>query len=228
VLSAPVRRLPIKKTALEDLRETRNESEDDTKHPISDIRLGFVGEGGPYQQSDLSKEDGNTPARGANSNLDGPFMKSFRVYPGLDLSAVVHFRGKHRRSRAASYQVTTETLTERCDLRIQPFSGSPNDSRWSPKDGVMIVKVYIPSTDDIWAAYFPTNVTLFMFTRKWVSRLSLHLRFSGSTMDTPEYYFDDDDFQYWIKHRVRNGRNLPIVGHLDYAVPLPPVIPNET
>ncbi|OAX41102.1 hypothetical protein K503DRAFT_646192, partial [Rhizopogon vinicolor AM-OR11-026] len=94
-----------------------------------------------------------------------------------------------------------------------PFSGNLRDPRWAPENGMMIVKVYIPSTDDIWAAYFPTNITLPMFTSRWLSKLSLHLQFSGSAMDTPEYYFDDDDFQCWLKHRVRHGRNLPIVGH---------------
>jgi hypothetical protein len=84
----------------------------------------------------------------------------------------------------------------------------------------MVIKVYIPSTNDLWAAYVPTSVTLSAFTCRWSSKLSLHLRFSGSVMDTPEYYFDSDEvFQCWVKRRIRHGRNLPIVGHLDYAVP---------
>ncbi|KAG1776007.1 hypothetical protein EV702DRAFT_972045, partial [Suillus placidus] len=111
-------------------------------------------------------------------------------------------------------------------IEIQPYSGSPKESRWAPENGMIIIKVYIPSTNDLWAAYVPTSVTLSMFTCIWLSKLSLHLRFSGSAMDTPEYYFDSDEvFQRWIKRRIRHGRNLPIVGHLDYAVyPLPLVV----
>jgi len=216
--------------ALEDLPETSIEGEGETGNQFLDTRLRFVEDDSPYQQSEsnvscATKVGRNTSARGA-SNPDGLTQPS-RVYPALEPSAMVHFRGKHRRSRAASYHVTTGTLTERGDLYIQSFSGSPNDSRWSPKNGMMVVKVYIPSTDDIWAAYFPTNVTISMFTLRWLSKLNLRLRFSGSTMDTPEYYFDDDGFQCWIKHRVRHDRNLPIVGHLDYAVPLPCLSPNH-
>ncbi|KAG1740340.1 hypothetical protein EDB19DRAFT_1635323 [Suillus lakei] len=156
-------------------------------------------------------------------------MKSLPVYPSLELSAVVHFHGKHRRSRAASYQITPGTLTERGHLiEIRSFSRNSKDSRWAPRNGMMVVKVYIPSTDDIWAAYVPTSITLSTFRCRWLSKLSLHLRFSGSAMDTPEYYFDSDEvFQHWVKRRVRHGRNLPIVGHLDYAVLPLPLVPKE-
>ncbi|OJA07932.1 hypothetical protein AZE42_03675 [Rhizopogon vesiculosus] len=230
VLSAPVRRLPAMRVALEDLPETRKESDDEIENLISDLRLESIKEGSPFQQPDLrcaSKEDTNTSARGAILYSDGVPRKSFRAYPRLEPSAIVHFRGRHHRSRAASYQITTGILAERGELDIQPFSGSQRDPRWAPKNGMMIVKVYIPSTDDIWAAYFPTNITLPTFASRWLSKLSLHLQFSGSAMDTPEYYFDDDDFQCWLKHRVRHGRNLPIVGHLDYGVLPSPLLPKD-
>jgi hypothetical protein len=222
VLSAPVRRLPVMSAPLEDLPEARKENEDETENPISDTCLGFLEEDSSCHQSDLScasKENANTHTP-ATSNPNGVFMKSFCTNPRLERSAVVHFRGKHHRSRAASYRITTGTLTERGGCNIQPLSISLKDSRWAPKNGMVIIKVFIPSTDDIWAAYFPTNVTLSAFRCRWLSKLGVHLRFSGSAMDTPEYYFNDDEFQYWIRHRVRHGRNLPIVGHLDYAVPL--------
>ncbi|KAG2064958.1 hypothetical protein BDR04DRAFT_952558, partial [Suillus decipiens] len=100
-------------------------------------------------------------------------------------------------------------------IKMQPFSRSPKESRWAPENGMIIIKVYIPSTDDLWAAYVPTSVTLSTFTCRWLSKLSLHLRFSGSAMDTPEYYFNSDEvFQCWVRCRIRHGRNLPIVGHL--------------
>ncbi|KAG1811288.1 uncharacterized protein BJ212DRAFT_565721 [Suillus subaureus] len=224
-LSAPVCRLPAFQVAHEDSPKFRKESEDETENHASDIILEFIEDGSRCQQSDLtcaSKESENhntTP--GATPQSDGVLVKSASVYPCLEPSAVVRFHGKHRRSRAASYQITSGTLTERRDLiEIQPFSESPKESRWAPENGMMVIKVYIPSTNDLWAAYVPTSVTLSMFTCRCLSKLSLHLRFSGSVMDTPEYYFDSDEaFQCWVKRRVRHGRNLPIVGHLDYAVP---------
>ncbi|KAG1731973.1 uncharacterized protein EDB91DRAFT_701978 [Suillus paluster] len=214
-LSAPACRLPAFEVAHEYSPEPRNEIEDETEG--SNILLEFIEDVSRCQPSVLT------------SHSDGVLVKSFPMYPGLEPSVTVHFHGKHRRSRAASYQITPGALTERGDLiEIQPFSGSPKDARWAPKNGMMVIKVYIPSTDDIWATYVPTSVTLSTFTCIWLSKLSLHLRFSGSVLDTPEYYFDSDEvFQHWVNRRIRHGRNLPIVGHLDYAVPSFPLLPQE-
>lgn len=232
-LSAPVCRLPAFQAAHEDSPKYSKESEDETENQASSILLEFIEDSSRLQHSDhtcTSKENNShNSAPGTTSQLDTILVKSAPVCPCLVPSAVVHFHSKHHRSRGASYQVISGTLTERRDLpEIQPFSRSPKESRWTPGNGMMVIKVYIPSTDDLWAAYVPTTVTLFTFTCKWSSKLSLRLRFSGSAMDTPEYYFDSDEvFQRWVKHRVRHGRNLPIVGHLDYAVPPPPLVLKE-
>ncbi|KAG2035327.1 hypothetical protein BDR03DRAFT_1093230 [Suillus americanus] len=221
-LAAPVCRLSAFQVAHEDSPESRKESEDETENQASDIILEFIEDS--CRQSDPTraskKSKGYNPAPGFTSQSDGVLVKSAPVYPCLEPSAVVHFHGRHRRCRAASYQITSGILSERRNLiDIQPSSWSSKESRWAPENGMMVIKVYIPSTNDLWAAYVPTSVTLSAFTCKWFSKLSLHLRFSGSAMDTPEYYFDSDEvFQCWVKRRVRHGRNLPIVGHLDYAV----------
>ncbi|KAG1895870.1 uncharacterized protein F5891DRAFT_643670 [Suillus fuscotomentosus] len=232
-LSAPVCRLPAFQVAHEDSPKYRKESEDETENQASSILLEFIEDSSRLQHSDhtcTSKENNShNSAPGTTSQLDTILVKSAPVCPCLVPSAVVHFHSKHHRSRGASYQVISGTLTERRDLpEIQSFSRSPKESRWTPGNGMMVIKVYIPSTDDLWAAYVPTTVTLFTFTCKWSFKLSLRLRFSGSAMDTPDYYFDSDEvFQRWVKHRVRHGRNLPIVGHLDYAVPPPPLVLKE-
>ncbi|KAG2139711.1 hypothetical protein DEU56DRAFT_799801 [Suillus clintonianus] len=232
-LSTPVCRLPAFEVAHEDSPESRKESEDETGNQASNTLLDFIEDSSRCQQFDIScvskENEGGTRAPGATSQSDRVLMKSSPVYPGLELSPVVYFHGKHRRSRAASYQITPGTLTERGQIiDTLPCSRRSGDSRWAPKNGMMVIKVYIPSTDDIWAAYVPTSVTLSTFTCRWLSKLSLHLRFSGSAMDTPEYHFDSDEvFQYWVKRRVRHGRNLPIVGHLDYSVLPLPFVPKE-
>ncbi|KAG2137144.1 uncharacterized protein EDB93DRAFT_1167720 [Suillus bovinus] len=232
-LSAPVCRLPAFQGAHKYSLESSKESDDKTENQASSILLEFIEDGSRHQQSDLtsaSKESKNhNSASGVTSQSDAVLVKSVPDYPRLEPSAVVHSHGKHRRARAASYQIISGTLTEHKDyIDIQSFCRSPKESRWAPENGMMVIKVYIPSTNDLWAAYFPTYVTLSMFTYIWSSKLSLRLRFSGSAMDTPEYYFERDEvFQCWVKHRVRHGRNLPIVGHLDYAVPLPPLVPKE-
>jgi hypothetical protein len=231
--SAPLCRLPAFEVVHEDAPEPRKESEGETENQASSIILEFIEDVSRCQQSDLccaSKEsEHHNLAPGATSQSDVVLVKSAPVYPCLEPSAVVHFHGKHRRSPAAFYQITPGTLIQRRDLvEIHLSSWSPKELRWAPKNSMMVIKVYIPSTDDLWAAYVPTSVTLSTFTCKWLSKLNLRLRFSGSMMDTPEYYFHSDEvFQCWVKRRVRHGRNLPIVGHLDYAVPPLPHVPKE-
>ncbi|KAG2137164.1 uncharacterized protein EDB93DRAFT_1339313 [Suillus bovinus] len=155
--------------------ESSKESEDNTENQASSILPEFI-------------EDGVTSQSGA------VLVKSVPDYPRLEPSAVVHSYGKHRRARAASCQIISGTLTGRKDyIDIQSFCRSPKESRWAPENGMMVIKVYTPSTNDLWAAYFSTCVTLSMFTCIWSSKLSLRLRFSGSAMDTPEYYFERDE-----------------------------------
>ncbi|KAL4075488.1 hypothetical protein J3A83DRAFT_4072370, partial [Scleroderma citrinum] len=87
--------------------------------------------------------------------------------------------------------------------------------KWAPVDGMMIVKVFVPETDDIWKVRVPEDITLPRFSSRVLSKLGFHVAFSGSCFDGPEYYFrNDETFRYWIDKRIRNGRNLPIVSHV--------------
>ncbi|KAH7888204.1 hypothetical protein F5I97DRAFT_1791574, partial [Phlebopus sp. FC_14] len=87
--------------------------------------------------------------------------------------------------------------------------------KWAPKDGMIIVKVFVPSTSDTWKLKVPEDINLQRFTCKVLSKLGFHVAFSGSCWDSPEYFFKSNaSFRHWLEGRIRFGRNLPIVAHV--------------
>ncbi|KAI5991946.1 hypothetical protein EDD15DRAFT_2106719, partial [Pisolithus albus] len=88
--------------------------------------------------------------------------------------------------------------------------------RWAPVNGMIIIKVFVPATDDTWKVRVPEDITLQRFTSKVLSKLGFHVAFSGSCFDGTEYYFRTDDvFRRWVSKRIRpGGRNLPIAAHV--------------
>ncbi|KAI6169098.1 hypothetical protein EDD17DRAFT_1525276 [Pisolithus thermaeus] len=87
---------------------------------------------------------------------------------------------------------------------------------------MIIIKVFVPATDDTWKVRVPEDITLQRFTSKVLSKLGFHVAFSGSCFDGTEYYFRTDDvFRCWVSKRIRHGRNLPIAAHvIDPPAPL--------
>lgn len=94
-------------------------------------------------------------------------------------------------------------------------------SKWAPKEGQIFIKVFVPSTDDIWMFRVPQDISLIHFTSRVVAKLGFVVSFSGSVWDEPKYYFrTDEQFKSWVKGRIRFGRNLPIVAHVLARLPL--------
>ena len=94
-------------------------------------------------------------------------------------------------------------------------------SKWAPKHGQIVIKVFVPSTADIWMLRVPQHINLVDFTSRVVTKLGFAVSFSGSVWDEPKYYFRTDErFKSWVKGRIRFGRNLPIVAHVLAPLPL--------
>lgn len=99
----------------------------------------------------------------------------------------------------------------------------PHDptSKWAPKQGQIVIKVFVPSTDDIWKFRVPEDISLADFRSRVMHKLGFSVSFSGSLWDEPKYYFRTDErFKSWVKGRIRFGRNLPIVAHVPPSLPL--------
>lgn len=133
----------------------------------------------------------------------------------------------HRRTNAVHIRCPKELDRERylegpCEVSRTPDLPRSADTKWTAVDGMIVVKVFVPATDDIWRVRVPQDISLQRFTSKVLSKLGFHVAFSGSCFDGPEYHFRTNDaFRRWIDNRVRNGRNLPIVAHVIDAPPLP-------
>ena len=107
----------------------------------------------------------------------------------------------------------------------KPHARGPNahdpTSKWVPKQGQIIIKVFVPSTDNIWMFRVPQDISLADFTSRVATKLGFSVAFSGSIWDEPKYYFTTDErFKSWVKGRIRFGRNLPIVAHVLAPLPL--------
>ena len=139
-----------------------------------------------------------------------------------DLPIVIPFVRIHRRTDAVFIRVKCKggrlgsELSFEDVFAVYNFSAAtPVDTRWASVDGMTVVKVFVPATDDIWKVRVPEDISLQRFTSRVLSKLGFHVAFSGSCFDGPEYYFRDDEaFHCWLDKRIRNGRNLPIVSHV--------------
>ncbi|KIJ61442.1 hypothetical protein HYDPIDRAFT_115911, partial [Hydnomerulius pinastri MD-312] len=68
--------------------------------------------------------------------------------------------------------------------QVLPSITDSPDSKWGLKNGKITIKVFVPSTDDIWKLKVPHTITLSRFTSKVLSKLGFHVAFSGSCWDT--------------------------------------------
>lgn len=110
-------------------------------------------------------------------------------------------------------------------IKPKPHARVPNahnpTSKWAPRQGQIIIKVFAPSTADIWMFRVPQDINLADFTSRVATKLGFSVAFSGSLWDEPKYYFRTDErFKSWVKGRIRFGRNLPIVAHVLAPLPL--------
>ncbi|KAH7912447.1 hypothetical protein BJ138DRAFT_986320, partial [Hygrophoropsis aurantiaca] len=84
--------------------------------------------------------------------------------------------------------------------------------KWAPKDGMIIVKLFVHANDEIWKVKVPEIINLQRFTSKVLSKLGYHVAFSASCWDAP--FETDEAFQHWLQRRIRFGRNVPLVAHI--------------
>ena len=86
-------------------------------------------------------------------------------------------------------------------------------SRWAAKDGKIIIKVWVPSTDDIWKLRVPEDVGLTAFRARVTAKLGFDVSFSALVCGTLRTLADDDAFREWVAGRVVNGRNSLLTAH---------------
>ena len=93
-----------------------------------------------------------------------------------------------------------------------PQSSSANPHRWDPVDGKIIIKVSVPSTDDIWRFKVPENISF----RAFRAKVELKVGFAAVFLDKEpagRRIVSEEAFRRWVAGRVKNGRNYPLVVH---------------
>lgn len=93
-----------------------------------------------------------------------------------------------------------------------------NTAAWAPKNGKIIIKVHVPSTDDIWKLRVAEEVTLEEFRARVEEKIGFPPVFlTRSENNSGAVIHTEKAFRKWVETRVRNGRNHPIT-----AVHAPP------
>ncbi|KAK7683171.1 hypothetical protein QCA50_013844 [Cerrena zonata] len=83
--------------------------------------------------------------------------------------------------------------------------------RWDPIDGMIFVKVHVPSTDDIWRFKVPEAITFDAFLEKVIHKLGFVVGFAKTTKPGGKLITSEDAWKKWVARRVKDGKNRPIV-----------------
>lgn len=93
---------------------------------------------------------------------------------------------------------------------LTPSSQAAADSRrWDPVDGMIIIKVSVPSTDDIWRFKVSETISLRAFRAKVELKVGFAVVFTDGEA-IGRRILSEDGFKRWVAGRVRNGKNRPI------------------
>ncbi|KAI0711135.1 hypothetical protein C8T65DRAFT_184912 [Cerioporus squamosus] len=94
-----------------------------------------------------------------------------------------------------------------------PSASSGPSGRWAPKGGQIVIKIWLPSTDDIWALRVPQNVSLAAFRARVAAKLGFEVSFSAVRFGTLRTIGDEKAFRKWVAGRIRDGRNTTLTAH---------------
>lgn len=195
--------------------------------PHSDVLLSMIEEVGsssrPYSDNpDSSIDEPSVPKKVPPKHLKRSHQRSL-VNHSISFSSLVHAVADGCAS--FDFLIRKPKTKPKSTIKLTSHEHVPNahdpTSKWAPKQGQITIKVFVPSTDDIWMFRVPQGINLADFTSRVATKLGFAISFSGSLWDEPKYYFvTDERFKSWVKRRIRFGRNLPIVAHVLAPLPL--------
>ena len=90
------------------------------------------------------------------------------------------------------------------------FATGFDPNRWDPVDGRIVIKVAVPSTDDIWRFKVPHNVSLRGFRAKVELKIGFAVTFAESDAPQARRVASEEAFRRWVANRVKDGRNTPL------------------
>ncbi|CAL1709085.1 unnamed protein product [Somion occarium] len=124
----------------------------------------------------------------------------------------VGFRVPNQNSQMLN-QASTATLRpgNTISITVNDVEPQPELPRWEPVDGTIIIKVRLPSIDDIWRFKVPCDIALEAFREKVVHKIGFPVGFTKTTKANAKLIVSEDAWKRWIAGRVKDGRNRPLV-----------------
>ncbi|KAI0765154.1 hypothetical protein C8Q74DRAFT_1032705 [Fomes fomentarius] len=88
-----------------------------------------------------------------------------------------------------------------------PTTTTGDDSAWAPRNGRMIIKIWVPSTDDVWKLRVAEDVSLEQFRARVAAKVGFDVVFSENTSGLLRTVADEETFRRWVAARVVKGKN---------------------
>ncbi|KAH9852506.1 hypothetical protein C2E23DRAFT_921272 [Lenzites betulinus] len=85
--------------------------------------------------------------------------------------------------------------------------------KWAPRDGHIVIKVWVPTTDDIWKVRVPVGEGLAPFRARVAAKVGFDVAFAAVVDGHLRAVADEDAFRRWAAGRVRGGRNTLLTAH---------------
>ncbi len=157
----------------------------------------------PSGKENVPPGDRNTNAQGDSRPPRPPYPRR-RPAPLLPQSSI-HASGLDLRSPQAPVRDL--------DVPSPRLPAASASASWAPKDGQIVIKIWLPSTDDIWALRVPQDVSLAAFRARVAAKLGFEVSFSAVRFGTLRTVGDEEAFRRWVAGRVRAGRNTTLTAH---------------
>ncbi|EJF63793.1 hypothetical protein DICSQDRAFT_54487 [Dichomitus squalens LYAD-421 SS1] len=94
-----------------------------------------------------------------------------------------------------------------------PSSFETPTDEFGAKDGKIAIKVWVPTTDDIWKLRVPEDVRLESFRTRVSAKVGFEVSFSALICGTLKTIGDDQAFREWVEGRLVSGRNSLLTAH---------------
>ncbi|KZT10361.1 uncharacterized protein LAESUDRAFT_422310 [Laetiporus sulphureus 93-53] len=83
---------------------------------------------------------------------------------------------------------------------------------WLPRDGMMIIKVSVPSSDDIWKFKVPVDVMLPDFLLRVEKKVGFPVHLVCDMGIAPAMpVTTESTFRIWVAGRIQNGKNTKLI-----------------
>ncbi|KAH9941240.1 uncharacterized protein BXZ73DRAFT_42086 [Epithele typhae] len=87
-------------------------------------------------------------------------------------------------------------------------------ARWAPAaDGRIVLKVWVPTTDEVWKVRVPAGTGLAAFRARVEAKLGFAVCFSAVRAGILRSVVDEGAFREWVRERVVDGRNTLLTAH---------------